>query len=447
MAIADRFKHAWNAFFDYMSGSAYEYNYGPVTYGPTRPDRQRGFYGGQQTERTTVASIYTRLAVDAAAVDIFHIRQDKDKRYIGDIDTGLNNCLTVEANIDQAARAFRTDIYQTLFEKGVLAIVPIETTADPNATGAFDIKTMRVGHIVGWQPQKILVEVFDERDGKIKQVYLDKKYVAIVENPLFPVMNEPNSTLQRLIRKLKLLDDMDEMVHSGKLDLIIQLPYVVKSDARRADADRRRKEISDQLRGNQYGIAYTDGTEKITQLNRPVENNLLKTVEYLTEKLYVELGLTKAVMDGTADEPTMKNYHNRTIEPIIAAVVEEMRRKFLTKTARSQGQSIMAFRDPFKMVPIADLAEIADKLTRNEVVTSNEMRGFMGIKPSQDPKADQLVNSNMPQPQNGLPPAPDVPTIDGEVVEDDGVLDIGKLMGQTTTTNAGSVGVSKSTTK
>lgn len=383
-----------------------------MTYGSSRPDRPRAFMG---SERTIISSIYNRLGIDCAGIDILHVRVDDDKRYLSDIDSYLNNCLTVEANIDQAARAFRQDVYMTLFERGTVAVVPVDTTINPMISGAFDIKTMRVGIVVGWYPQKVRVELYDERDGMRKEVLLDKSAVSLVENPLYTVMNETNSTLQRLIRKLKLLDQMDDMASSGKLDLIIQLPYVVKSEARRIDANRRRKEIEDQLRGSTYGVAYTDGTEKITQLNRPVENNLLTQIQYLTDKLYAELGLTPEVMNGTANEPTMKNYFNRTIEPIVASFVEAMKRSFLTKTARSQGQSIMAFRDPFAMVPIADLAEIADKFTRNEILSANEIRQAIGIKPSQDPKADQLVNSNMPQP-NALPPS-DIPTIDGEVVD------------------------------
>ena len=363
-------------------------------------------------------------ALDAVAIDILHVRTDPDKRYVGDVDSGLNNCLTIEANIDQAAAAFRQDVVMTMFDKGVVAMVPIDTTVNPNASGSFDIKTMRVGHVVGWQPQKVRVEVYNEKTGRRQQITVDKKYVGIVENPLYAVMNEPNSTLKRLIRKLALLDSMDEQVSSGKLDMIIQLPYVVKSQARRDDANRRRTEIENQLRGSQYGIAYTDGTEKITQLNRPVENNLLKTVEYLTALLYSQLGLTPEVMNGTADEATMKNYYNRTIEPIVNALVQEMKRKFITKTARSQLQSIMAFRDPFKMVPISDLAEIADSLSRNEIVTANEVRQFMGIKPAKDPKADQLLNSNMPQGAAGELPPSNLKTIDGEVVPNAGEEDL-----------------------
>jgi hypothetical protein len=411
MAIADRIKHAWNAFFDDAFRRDLNFNYGPMMYGGQRPDRSRPMFGN---ERSIVSSIYTRLSVDSAAVDILHVRLDDEKRYLSDVDSGLNNCLTIEANLDQAARAFRQDVVMTIFEQGCVAIVPVDTTINPMLSGGFDVKTMRVGRIVGWHPQHVRVEVYNEHDGQRYEVTLEKKFVAIVENPLYSVMNEPNSTLQRLIRKLKMLDDMDDLASSGKLDMIIQLPYVIKSEARRADANRRRTEIEDQLRGSKYGIAYTDGTEKITQLNRPVENGLFAQIQYLTDQLYSHLGLTPEVMNGTADEPTMKNYYNRTIEPVIAAIVEAMRRTFLTKTARSQGQSIMAFRDPFKMVPIADLADIADKFSRNEILSANEVRSIIGVKPSSDPKADQLVNSNMPQGQ--LPPAPNVPTINGEVV-------------------------------
>lgn len=416
MTIADRLKHAWNAFVDWDSSRVTtSYTSGGGTYGSRPPTRLRPVFGN---ERTIISSIYNRMGIDCSSIDIYHVRLDDEKRYLEDIDSGLNNCLTVEANIDQAATAFRQDIVMTMFEQGSVAIVPVDTTIDPSATGSFDIKTMRVGRIVGWQPQHVRVELYDERDGQRKEVTLEKKFVAVVENPLYSVMNESNSTLQRLVRKLQLLDSMDEQVSSGKLDMIIQLPYVVKSEARRADANRRRKEIEDQLRGSQYGVAYTDGTEKITQLNRPVENNLLKQIEWLTSQLYVQLGITPEVMNGTADEATMKNYHNRTVEPIIRAIVEAMKRTFLTKTARSQKQSIMAFRDPFKMVPISDLAEIADKFARNEILTSNEIRQVIGMKPAKDPKADQLVNSNMPQPAGALPPSPGIPTIDGEIVKE-----------------------------
>lgn len=394
MPIVDRIKHAWNAFTNSESRLNTDFNSGPITYGGRRPDRARTFFGN---ERSIISSIYTRLGIDSASVDVRHVRLDDQDRYVNDVDSGLNNCLTVEANVDQAGRQFRQDVFMTMFDKGVVAIVPVDTTLDPSISGSYDIQTMRVGHIVAWHPQQVRVNVYNDQTGQREDVTVDKKYVAIAENPFYSVMNETNSTLQRLIRKLNLLDSMDEQVSSGKLDMIVQLPYTIRSDARRKDAERRRTEIESQLRGSQYGIAYTDGTEKITQLNRPVENNLLAQVTYLTEKLYTELGLTPAVMNGSADEATMKNYYNRTIEPIVTAVVEAMKRAFLTKTARSQKQSVMAFRDPFKLVPINELADIADKFSRNEILSANEVRQIIGVKPSSDPKADQLLNSNMPQ--------------------------------------------------
>jgi hypothetical protein len=394
MTIVSRLKHAWNAFVN-------------QEWHRTPPDASVGaMYGGRpdrtrihiSNERSIISSIYTRLSVDVSCVDVRHVRLDEHKRYLEDIESGLNNCLTLEANIDQAARHFRQDAAMTLFDRGVIALVPVDTTIDPSASGAFDIKTMRVGEIVAWYPRHIRVSVYNEAVGRREEIILEKKFVAIVENPLFAVMNEPNSTLQRLIRKLNLLDAVDEQSSSGKLDLIIQLPYVIKSEARRTQAEQRRKDIEHQLKGSQYGIAYTDGTEKIIQLNRPAENNLLEQVKYLTDMLYAQLGLTPEVMNGTADEKAMINYTNRTIEPIVSAMVEAMRRTFLTKTARSQGQSILAFRDPFKLVPISEIAEIADKFTRNEVLSANEIRQFIGVKPSLDPKADELRNSNMPAP-------------------------------------------------
>jgi hypothetical protein len=439
MSIGDRIAHAWNAFFNIEQPLNQIYGHGSLTYGSARPDRNRTFLGN---ERTIISSIYNRLGIDAAAVDLFHVRLDENNRYLSDIDSGLNNCLTVEANVDQAARAFRQDIVQTMFDKGCVAVVPVDTTINPELSGSFDIKTMRVGCIVGWYPQHVRVDLYDERDGLRKEITIEKSVVAIVENPLYTVMNETNSTLQRLVRKLHLLDQMDDMASSGKLDMIVQLPYVIKSPARRADADRRRKEIEDQLRGSKYGIAYTDGTEKITQLNRPIENNLLAQIQYLTDKLYAELGLTPEVMNGTADEPTMKNYYNRTIDPIITSVVEAMRRTFLTRTARTQGQSIMAFTNPFKMVPLKEVAEIADVFSRNEILAPNEIRQAIGFKPSSDPKADTLTNSNMPQ-QSQLPPAPNVPTIDGQLV--DNTVNDGGNVAQPQQT--GSVGARKSTTR
>jgi hypothetical protein len=413
MAISDRIKHAWNAF---VSDDRTVPHFDQGAYFSQRPDRVRMNFGN---ERSIISSIYNRLSIDMAAVDIRHVRLDDENRYLEDMDSGLNNCLTVEANLDQGARAFRQDIAMTLFDKGVIAIVPVDTTVNPNLSGGFDIKTVRVGYVVAWYPKQVRVSVYNENTGRREEITLDKKFVAIVENPLYTVMNEPNSTLQRLIRKLNMLDYVDEQTSSGKLDMIIQLPYVIKSEARREQANQRRTDIEQQLRGSKYGIAYTDGTEKITQLNRPLENNLLKQIEYLTTMLYSQLGLTPEVMNGTADEATMKNYYNRTIEPIVEAVVEAMRRSFLTKTARSQKQGVMAFRDPFKLVPIADIAEIADKFTRNEIASSNDIRQAIGWKPAKDPKADQLVNSNMPQAQTGAagPPAIDN-VVEAEVVDD-----------------------------
>lgn len=398
--IVTRLKHMWNAFQsqDFQS-PVYSYG-GGSSYGG-RHDRTRLTYSN---ERSIVSSVYTRLSIDTSSVDIRHVRLDQDDRYLEDMASGLNNCLTVEANIDQAARAFQQDIALTLFDKGVAAIVPVDTTIDPTVSTGFDIKTLRVGEIVGWYPRHVRVSLYndDPEKGIREEVTLEKKFVAIVENPLYSVMNEPNSTLQRLIRKLNLLDVVDEQSSSGKLDLIIQLPYVIKSEARRQQAEQRRKDIEFQLKGSQYGIAYADGTEKITQLNRPAENNLLKQVEYLTAMLYSQLGLTEAVMNGTADEATMLNYFNRTIEPVVNAITEAMNRTFITKTARAQKQSMMFFRNPFRLVPIGQIADIADKLARNEILTSNEIRQVIGFKPSKDPKADKLVNSNMP----AVPPGP-----------------------------------------
>lgn len=401
-----RLKHAWNAFTnqgDPLSDLGYSSSYG------ARPDRTRLRLSN---ERSIISSIYQRLAIDVAQNDVRHVRLDEQDRYINDEDSNLNYCLTVEANVDQGARAFRQDIAMTLFDKGCIAIVPVDTTLNPSITGAFDIQTMRVATIVQWFPRHVRVSLFNEEKGTHQEIVLEKKFVAIVENPLYSVMNEPNSTLQRLIRKLNLLDTIDEQSGSGKLDLIIQLPYVIKSESRKLQAEQRRKDIEYQLKGSQYGIAYTDGTEKITQLNRPAENNLLAQVEYLTEMLYSQLGLTKEIMDGTASEAAMLNYNSRTIAPILDAIVEAMRRSFLTKTARSQKQSIMWFHDPFKLVPISQIAEIADKLIRNEVVSKNEMRGFIGLKPSKDKTADQLSNPNMPTKDKAIP---------GELVRQDSV--------------------------
>lgn len=401
--IADRIRKAFNAFSN-QSDEEEVWNGGASSYSgysnaPPSKTRLR-----VTNERSIITAIYTRIAIDIASVLIKHVKLDDQGRYLEDVDSGLNSCLTLEANLDQAARHFRQDIAMTLVDKGVIAVVPVDTTLNPKLTSSFDILTMRVGEIMQWYPTRVRVSLYNENTGQREELILSKRQVAIVENPLYSVMNEPNSTLKRLVRKLSLLDSVDEQVASGKLDLIIQLPYVIKSEARRQQANQRREDIEFQLKGSQYGIAYTDGTEKITQLNRPAENNLLTQVEYLTDMLYGELGITKEVMLGTADEQATLNYWNRTIEPIVDAVVEEMRRKFLTKTGRTQGQSIMYFRDPFKLIPIANIAEIADKLARNEILTSNELRQIMGFKPSKDPKADQLVNSNMPSQATGPRP-------------------------------------------
>lgn len=392
-AFGDRLKHAWNVFRGIDEKDAIRSYGGSVGYG-LRPDRARMSYSN---ERSIIASIMTRLSIDVAAIGIRHVRLDEDDRYLEDIKSDLHNCLTLEANLDQAAQHFRQDIAQVLFDKGCAAIVPVDTTVNPMTTGGFDIRTMRVGEVIEWFPYHVRVDVYNEAKGRREQITLEKRFVAIVENPLYLVMNAPNSTLQRLIRKLNMLDSVDEAAASGKLDLLIQLPYVVKSDTRRTQAEQRRTDIEAQLRGSKYGIAYIDGTEKVTQLNRPAENNMLKQIEWLMNLLYVQLGLTPEVMNGTADEKAMLNYYNRTIDPVVTAIVEAMRRTFLTKTARSQKQSIMAFRDPFKLVPISEIAEIADVFTRNEIASSNDIRQAIGWKPSKDPKADELRNSNMPQ--------------------------------------------------
>lgn len=385
--------HAWNAFSNWEQRSPnLSQQYGLTQ--SFRPDRNTLRI---TNERSIIASILTRMAMDVASIDLLHVRLDEDKRFLEEIDSGLNNCLTVEANLDQAARAFRQDIAQTLFDEGVAAIVPVDTTLNPNVTGGYDILTLRVGKITEWMPKHIKVDLYNEDKGKRQQIVIPKKMAAIVENPLYSVMNEPNSTLQRLIRALNTMDTMDEKNAQGKLDLIIQLPYTIKSEARQQQAEKRRKDIEFQLTGSKYGIAYTDATEKVTQLNRPVENNLLQKVEYLTKMLYSQLGLTEEIMSGTADERAMLNYNNRTIEPVVTAIVEAMRRTFLTKTARSQRQSIVATRNPFRLVPVDQIAEIADKFTRNEIMTANEIRSVIGMRPADDPKADELRNSNMPQ--------------------------------------------------
>lgn len=370
-----------------------------------RADRPRLTRGN---ERSIVTSVYNRIALDVAALNFQHIRLDENGRFLSVIEDGLNNCLTLEANIDQTARSFIQDVVISMFDEGSVAIVPVDTTTDPNVSGSYDIQTMRVGQILDWYPQYIRVRLYNEQTGKKEDIVVPKSATAIIENPLYAVINEPNSTMQRLIRKLNLLDVIDEQSGSGKLDLIIQLPYVIKTEARRQQAENRRKDIENQLSGTKYGIAYTDGTERITQLNRSVNNNLMSQIEYLTSMLYSQLGITQSILDGTADEKTMLNYNNRTIEPIASAIVGEMKRKFLTKTARSQLQSISFFRDPFKLVPVNEIAEIADKFTRNEIMTSNEIRQVIGMKPSDDPRADELRNKNLSAPSEDKVPNSEV---------------------------------------
>ena len=395
MAInfGSRLMHAWNAFTNRNPTPSVDL--GDSYY--HRPDRIHFTRGN---ERSIVTSVYNRIAMDVASVEIKHVRLDENGRYASSIDSGLNSCLNLEANIDQTGRAFIQDIVMSMLDEGCVAVVPVDTTIDPRVSSSYDILSMRTAKIIQWYPQHVKVRLYDERSGQKKEITLPKSTVAIIENPLYAVINEPNSTMQRLIRKLSLLDVTDEQTASGKLDLIIQLPYIIKTAARREEAERRRKEIERQLAGSKYGIAYADGTEHITQLNRAVENNLMSQIQYLTELLYSQLGITQAIMDGTADEQTMLNYNNRSVEPIMSAIVDELKRKFLTKTARSQGQSIMMFRDPFRLVPVNGISEIADKLTRNEIMTSNEVRQAIGMKPSDDPKADELVNSNISQPKD-----------------------------------------------
>ena len=397
MEIFDRIQHAWNAFMNKDP----TYNYQGVGMGYSyRPDRPRLTRGN---ERSIINSIFNKIALDVASIDIVHCKLDENNRYIETIDSGLNNCLTLEANIDQTGRAFIQDVVMSMLDEGSVAIVPVDTTINPKDTNSYDIVSMRTGKILAWYPEHVRVQLYNEKTGKKEELILPKKTVGIIENPLYTVINEQNSTMQRLKRKLALLDMVDEQNSSGKLDLIIQLPYVVKSDARRQQAEKRRKDIEMQLVGSKYGIAYTDGTERITQLNRPIDNNLFTQVESLTSMLYSQLGITQSVLDGTADEKTMLNYYNRSIAPFVDAIVDELKRKFLSKTARTRRQSIQAFRDPFKLVPVNELAEIADKLTRNEKLSSNEIRQIIGRKPSKDTTADQLVNSNISQPNQGQP--------------------------------------------
>lgn len=389
MGFVEQLRHGWNAFLNKDPTASYNNVGMGYAYRPDRPRLSRG------NERTIVTSVYNRIALDVAALTIQHVRLDGDGRFLEVMDSELNRCLTMEANIDQTGRAFIQDVVMSMLDEGCVAIIPVDTKFTPTETNVYDIETMRTGQVLDWYPKQVRVKAYNDQTGQKQEIILPKTTVAIVENPLYAVMNEPNSTMQRLIRKLNLLDAVDEQSGSGKLDLIIQLPYTIKTEARRQQAEKRRAEIEQQLAGSKYGIAYTDGTEHVTQLNRSVENNLMSQIEYLTSMLYGQLGITTSVLDGTADEKTMLNYYNRTVEPIVSAIVDEMIRKFLTKTARTQGQSIAYFRDPFKLVPVADLAEISDKLTRNEIATSNEIRQIIGWKPSEDPVADQLRNKNL----------------------------------------------------
>jgi hypothetical protein len=393
LSFSSRLRHAWDVFRNREPTYDYQ-DTGPST--SYRPDRTR-LTGGN--ERSIVTSIFNRIALDVSSINVKHCRIDENGRFKEQINSGLDNCLNLEANIDQTGRAFMQDVVMSMLDEGCVAIVPTDTTLDPNTTTSYDIQTMRTGKILEWYPNHVRVRVYNEKTGKQEDIKLPKSMVAIVENPLYAVINEPNSTMQRLMKKLVLLDAVDENTRSGKLDMIIQLPYVIKSDARKSQAEKRRKDIEEQLKGP-YGIAYVDGTEKVIQLNRPIENNLMTQIEYLTKLLYSQLGITEEILNGTANEQTMLNYNSRTIEPIVSAIVDEMKRKFLTKTARSQNQTIQFFRDPFRLVPVNDIAEIADKFTRNEILTSNEIRQIIGMKPSNDPKADKLINSNLNQPEN-----------------------------------------------
>ena len=421
MSLLDRLQHGWNAFKNNKDPTSNWSNAGTSYY--SRPDRVQFTRGN---ERSIVTSVYNRLALDAASIDLEHVQLDDDGRYTSTINSGLNNCLTVEANIDQSGRAFLHDVYASLFDEGCIAMVPVDTTLDPNETGSYDIQTMRVGKILEWRPQMVRVKLYNDRTGEKEEVWLNKRNVGIVENPFYAVMNERNSTLQRLSRKLALLDAVDEKASSGKLDLIIQLPYTIKSQTRRDQAEQKRQEIESQLNGgSQYGIAYVDATDKIIQLNRPLENNLMKQIEYLTSMLFSQLGLTQEIMDGSASETTMNNYYARTVEPVVAAVADEMRRKFLTKTARTKGQSIAYFRDAFSLVPVTEIAKIVDTFTRNAVATSNEIRQTMGWKPSKDPSADELRNKNLndPNPSYG----PDKTVHDDQAILEEGESQNGEI--------------------
>ena len=418
LSFSSRLRHAWDVFRNREPTYDYQ-DTGPVS--SFRPDRIR-LSGGN--ERSIVTSIFNRIALDVSTINIKHCRIDENGRFKESINSSLDNCLNLEANIDQTGRAFMQDVVMSMLDEGCVAIVPTDTTLDPIATTSYDIQTMRTGKILEWYPKHVRVRVYNEKTGKQEDIKLPKSMVAIVENPLYAVINEPNSTMQRLMKKLVLLDAVDENTRSGKLDMIIQLPYVIKSDARKSQAEKRRKDIEEQLKGP-YGIAYVDGTEKVIQLNRPIENNLMTQIEYLTKLLYSQLGITEEILNGTANEQTMLNYNSRTIEPIVSAIVDEMKRKFLTKTARSQNQTIQFFRDPFRLVPVNDIAEIADKFTRNEILTSNEIRQIIGMKPSNDPKADKLINSNLNQAKNATEEIPIEETTQDETPHDGQLTDFG----------------------
>lgn len=411
MGFLNRLQHGWNAFFNNRDPTVRYQDYGGgYSYRPDRPRFTRG------NERSIATSVYNRIALDAAAINIYHCNLDDTGRFVSTVNSGLNRCFTLEANVDQTGRAFFQDVVMSMLNEGCVAIVPVETDVDPKKSANLDILSMRTGKILEWYPAHVRVSVYNELTGKREEIVVPKSSTAIIENPLYAVINEPNSTMQRLIRKLNLLDVVDEQSSAGKLDLIIQLPYVIKSDARRNQAEQRRKDIEMQLAGSKYGIAYTDGTERITQLNRSVDNNLMKQIEYLTNMVYSQLGITQAIMDGTADEKTMLNYYDRSIEPIVSAIVDEMKRKFLSDDARDNNESINYFRNPFKLVPVNDLAEIADKFTRNEIMTSNEIRQIIGMKPSSDPKADELRNSNLNHPDEEQAPEKSVSkTVDEQI--------------------------------
>ena len=412
--ITSRLKNAWNVFLN-RDPTVYTEYHGPSS--NYRPDQ---IVSKRRNERTIITSIFNRIAIDCASIELRHVKLDDDERYVEKLDSSLNYCLLDEANIDQAGRQFRQDIVMSMLEEGCVVILPVETDTNPDNTGSYNIKSMRTGRITAWYPRHVRVEAYNEYSGRREEILIAKELVGIVQNPLWSVMNEPNSTMQRLVRKLALLDRIDENSNSGKLDLIIQLPYVVKTETRRKQAEERRQMIEDQLANSKYGIAYTDGTEKVVQLNRAVENNLMSQIEYLTSMLYSQLGITEEILNGTANEQTMINYHNRTIEPILSAIADEMKRKFLTKTARSRGHSIIFFRDPFRLAPIEKIAEISDKMTRNEIMSSNEIRQKIGMKPSSDPKADELRNKNLNQQagDGGIQNGESVVSADDTIVED-----------------------------